>query len=296
MFMGVPTRNLLVHATLPAWFTVPRYNRWGEIKGGANRRELGCFLEGPAFDALGALYVVDIPFGRIFRLAPEGEWDLVVEYDGWPNGLKVRSDGKLLVADHKLGLVLVDPARSTWDVVLDNAGGEALLGLNDLTFGPDGCLYATDQGNTGLSDPRGRVLRIDADFRSEIVLDCGPSPNGLVFDRNGVLHVAMTRANAVWRVPFQEGRAHRVGLALQLSGGVGPDGLAVDAAGNLLVAHPPLGVWRFDHDGVPLEIYRLPGSLTTNIAVRRVGTREQIFVTDSVGGRILTAELGDHGT
>ena len=56
-----------------------------------------CFIEGPSFDAEGKLYVVDIPFGRIFRIAPDGgEWSLVVEYDGWPNGLKIaRTVGSL---------------------------------------------------------------------------------------------------------------------------------------------------------------------------------------------------------
>ena len=48
-----------------------------------------CFIEGPSFDADGNLYIVDIPFGRIFRIAPDGKWSLVVEYDGWPNGLKI---------------------------------------------------------------------------------------------------------------------------------------------------------------------------------------------------------------
>ena len=34
---------------------------------------LDCFLEGPAFDRAGNLYVVDIPFGRILRFTPGGE-------------------------------------------------------------------------------------------------------------------------------------------------------------------------------------------------------------------------------
>ena len=49
-----------------------------------------CFIEGPSFDADGNLYIVDIPFGRIFRISPDGQWSLVVEYDGWPNGLKIH--------------------------------------------------------------------------------------------------------------------------------------------------------------------------------------------------------------
>ena len=58
-----------------------------------------CFIEGPSFDADGNLYIVDIPFGRIFRITPDRKWSLVVEYDGWPNGLKISRDGRILVAD-----------------------------------------------------------------------------------------------------------------------------------------------------------------------------------------------------
>ncbi|MFX7784682.1 SMP-30/gluconolactonase/LRE family protein, partial [Acinetobacter baumannii] len=66
------------------------------------------FIEGPSFDKDGTLYVVDIPFGRIFRIAPDGAWTLVIEYDGWPNGLKIAPDGRILVADYMHGLMEFD--------------------------------------------------------------------------------------------------------------------------------------------------------------------------------------------
>jgi gluconolactonase len=65
-----------------------------------------CFIEGPSFDADGNLYIVDIPFGRIFRITPDKKWSLVVEYEGWPNGLKISRDGRIFVADYMHG-----PAR-----------------------------------------------------------------------------------------------------------------------------------------------------------------------------------------
>ena len=67
-----------------------------------------CFIEGPSFDADGNLYIVDIPFGRIFRIAPDKTWSLVVEYDGWPNGLKIAADGRILVADYMHGIMELD--------------------------------------------------------------------------------------------------------------------------------------------------------------------------------------------
>lgn len=103
----------------------------------------------------------------------------------------------------------------------------------------------------------------------------------------------MTRANAVWRVPFVGGRPSKVGLAIQLTGGIGPDGLALDPGGHLLVAHPPIGVWQFDANNLPVCLFTAPaGAYVTNLAVAR-DARPRLYVTDSINGRILMAELDE---
>ena len=43
------------------------------IAAGAGGVPAGSFLEGPSFDRAGNLYVVDIPYGRIFRISPQGK-------------------------------------------------------------------------------------------------------------------------------------------------------------------------------------------------------------------------------
>ena len=72
---------------LPEKFRKPSRTAWGDTN--AVGQLLDSFLEGPSFDRAGNLYVTDIPFGRIFRISPAGEWTLVSEYDGWPNGMSV---------------------------------------------------------------------------------------------------------------------------------------------------------------------------------------------------------------
>lgn len=62
---------------------------WADANRGG--QPTGSFLEGPVFDAAGNLYVTDIPFGRVFRIDPKGEWDLVAQWDGEPNGAKFLS-------------------------------------------------------------------------------------------------------------------------------------------------------------------------------------------------------------
>src|SRR5262249_26037616 len=143
--------------------------------------EVDSFLEGPSFDRAGNLYFVDIPFGRIFRLSPSGTCDLVAEYDGWPNGLKIHKDGRLFVCDYKKGLLIVDPKSGAIEVLLGSRNSEAFKGLNDLIFARNGDCYFTDQGQTGMHDPTGRVYRLSGD-QLTCLLSNVPSPNGIVLN------------------------------------------------------------------------------------------------------------------
>jgi gluconolactonase len=103
----------------------------------------------------------------------------------------------------------------------------------------------------------------------------------------------VTRANAIWRAPIlADGTTTKVGLFIQLSGGIGPDGMAVDEEGGVVVAHVGLGViWRFDSKGRPTHrIDAAVGERPTNIAF---GGRDRrtLFITESTTGSILTARL-----
>ncbi|SDO04753.1 SMP-30/gluconolactonase/LRE family protein [Ensifer sp. YR511] len=260
-------------------------------------QRLGSFLEGPSFDREGNLFVVDIAFGRIFKIDPERRWSVVAEYDGEPNGLKVHRDGRIFVADHKRGILLLDQERGTVEPVLTHYRFEPFKGVNDLFFAANGDLYFTDQGSTGLQDPTGRVFRWRTCGELDLLLDNCPSPNGLVLNlEEKTLYVCMTRANSVWRVPLLPKYAgvDKVGNMLQLSGSYsgGPDGAAIDERGNLYICHPGLGsVWVFDRFGEP--IYRIrscEGRSTTNLSFGG-GDRKTLFVTESSTGSILKAQL-----
>ncbi len=255
---------------------------------------LGSFLEGPSFDRDGFLYVVDIPFGRIFRVSPDGAFALVAEYEGWPNGLKIHKDGRIFIADHMHGIMLLDPASGRVAPYLVRPSLESFKGVNDLVFASNGDLYFTDQGQTGLDDASGRVYRLGKDGKLNVLLDNVPSPNGLVLNaKENTLFVAVTRGNCVWRVPLlADGSVTKVGLFIQLSGGGGPDGLALDADGNLAVAHFGLGsVWLFSRLGEPLCRVTSPAGLyTTNLAYGGADNRF-LYVTESRTATILRARL-----
>ena len=151
-----------VFMTMPAKFRKKSRTAWSD----PNRQgaEVECFLEGPSFDREGNLWFVDIPFGRIFRITPKGrgdnDWELVTQYDGWPNGLKIHKDGRIFICDYKEGLLCLDPKTGKLETILRTAFSEGFKGLNDLHFAANGDLYFTDQGQTGIADPSGRVFRL----------------------------------------------------------------------------------------------------------------------------------------
>ncbi len=282
-----------VFARVPADLEVT--NRSSEWLEGRTHGQLGCFLEGPAFDRQGRLYCTDIPYGRILRIDPDGSFTVAAEYDGEPNGLKIHRDGRIFIADQKQGILVMDPDGGAPKPFLIRVALERLKGPNDLHFAPNGDLYFTDQAQTGLHDPTGRLIRVRADGAIDVLLDNVPSPNGLVLNPAGnILYLAVTRANAVWRVPLgRAGGVSKVGTFIQLSGGGGPDGLAIDEEGNLAIAHAGLGsVWLFSPEGEPL--YRIrsctKGRMTTNLAYGGAD-RRTLFITESATGSILAATL-----
>jgi gluconolactonase len=255
-----------------------------------------CFIEGPSFDADGQLYIVDIPFGRIFRIAPDGQWSLVVEYDGWPNGLKIHPDGRVFVADYMHGIMELDAKAGRMLPVLTARNSESFKGCNDLHIAASGDIYFTDQGQTGLHDPSGRVYRLSPQGRLDCLIDRGVSPNGLVLDpTEKVLFVAMTRDNAVWRMPLmKDGSVAKVGRFCSLFGTSGPDGLTMDKAGRLFVAHASLGhVFVFAPNGELIaRIKSCTGPSCTNVAIGGE-KRDRLYITESVTGTVMVADIGN---
>lgn len=278
---------------LPDSFRKKRRNAWAD----ANKpgHEIDSFLEGPSFDRAGNLYVTDIPYGRIFRISPALEWTLVAEYDGWPNGSCFHRDGSLWITDYRRGLLRWSSGNP--EPVLAHRNSESFKGVNDLTFDAEGNCYFTDQGQTGLHDPSGRVYRLRANGQLDLVVGGIPSPNGVALDATGkVIFIAVTRANQVWRGPLlADGSVTKVGAFRTFFGASGPDGMAVDVDNGLVVAHASLGgAFYLNARGEITHFVRSPaGSTVTNVAYRP-GT-SKLVMTESETGSILEADLPSKG-
>jgi gluconolactonase len=298
MFKAPPEIGTEVFARIP-----DQYRKLGQLSAerilaGKGSLKTDCYIEGPAFDRNGNLYIVDIAFGMIYQINPQGSIKLITEYDGEPNGLKIHQDGRIFVADHKNGLMLLDPKSGEIKPFVERYKTESFKGLNDLVFSKNGNLYFTDQGQTGLQDPSGRVFCLNAQGNLSCLLNNVASPNGIALNpEENFLYIAVTRANSIWRAMLlSDGSITRVGNFIQLSGGSGPDGLAIDQAGNLYVAHAGLGtVWKFSPQGEPLlRIHSCAGKMTTNLAFGGKDNQD-LFITESETGSILRVRMDTPG-
>jgi gluconolactonase len=275
---------------LPRKFRKKQRTAWSD----PNRQlaPVDSFLEGPSFDRAGNLWCVDIPFGRIFKVNKTGDWTLVTQYDGWPNGLKFHKDGSAYITDYKKGLLKLNTRTGSIETVLGTAFSESFKGLNDLHFADNGDLYFTDQGQSGIADPSGRVYRLRKNGELQRLVQNAPSPNGITMNtKNTQVYVAVTRAQQIWRLPLMAGGTpSKMGVAIQLSGGhAGPDGIEMDAEDGLCVCHLGTGIWRFDSNCLPTHLVHAGDThrLMTNIAFKG----NTLHITDSLNGEILVAEM-----
>jgi hypothetical protein len=75
-------------------------------------------------------------------ITPKGDWELVVQYDGWPNGLKFHKDGRAFIACYKQGLVVLDPKTGKIEdffpgLITGEAAAEAVNSANHASSRPE---------------------------------------------------------------------------------------------------------------------------------------------------------------
>ena len=249
---------------------------------------LHSFLEGPVFDGYGNLWLVDVPYGRIFCINKNGEWHVDKEYDGEPHSIKKKSDGNFLITDYKNGLLEYDGNGNLKTLI----PSDQFKGLSDLSIAENGDVWFTDSGRTSLTDPTGGVYCLRASGELEHVLTNVPYPNGITLCPEGkFVYVAATRANAVWRfmANYPEPKRPMVGTYVQMSGGLGPDGLAVQSNGNLAVAHAQAGrAYVYNVFGDTLALITLPDGLWITSLIYQKNT---LYLIEAQTGSIYWVEL-----
>ncbi|MCB1461191.1 MAG: SMP-30/gluconolactonase/LRE family protein, partial [Nitratireductor sp.] len=251
------------------------------------------FLEAAFFDDARNLWLSDVPYGRVFTVSPEGDWELAHRIDGEPHAMRIAPDGRHIATDYRHGLTALD--GNTFEVLATGLPEHPFKGLSDMSYGPDGTLWFTDSGRTSLCDPTGRVFCLPKGGELRLVLDCVPYSNGICLSPDGgFVYVAATRANQVWRfaASLPDNGPPMAGTFLHLSGGLGPDGLATNALGWLAVAQAQAGrAYVFDALGDPVAEVRLPEGLWTTSVAFHPDRPGRLYIVDAQFGAVFTCDL-----
>jgi len=254
------------------------------------------FLEGAFFDEDCNLWLSDVPYGRVFRIDRKGAWQVMHHIDGEPHSMRIAPDGSRIAVDYRHGLIELT-GRDSFQVLSTGHANMPFLGLSDMIYGTDGRLWFTDSGRSSLSDPVGRVYCRTAEGALRLVANSVPYSNGICLSPDGTwLYVAATRSNQVLRLStvLPETGLPMLGTFLQLSGGLGPDGLATNAQGQIAVAQAQAGrAYVFDALGDPIADVRLPEGLWTTSVAFHPDDDSLLYITDAQFGAVVTCRIPD---
>jgi sugar lactone lactonase YvrE len=141
-----------------------------------------------AFGPDGRLYVSSRFDGTVYRVFEDGRHEVMASDLGLACGLAFAPDGTLFVGDRSGTLFHIDDKGRTGSLATLPASVAAF----HLAMGPDGWLYVT--GPTLASYDR--IYRVSMEGHVETVDETFGRPQGIAFDRDGVLHVVEALAGA----------------------------------------------------------------------------------------------------
>lgn len=258
------------------------------------------FLEGPAFDRQGNLYVSSTFDNRVLKITPEKQVTTILHQDGlMPDGIAIHKDGRLFLACLSGKVATVNPDGSNLTTIDAKYQG-APRSANDLVFDSKGNFYITDFTGT-VSDPTGGVYRYSADLMTVVpVFKNLAAANGIGLSPEGnVLWVSETCRNALHRIQLLEDGISIVPVAGAnvvyrfIGGPGGGDSMAIDEKGNVyqcVIFHGRIIV--LSNTGIPIAQVLIPGRdegkllRTTNVAFRPGTDEVYITVSDETGGWI----------
>jgi sugar lactone lactonase YvrE len=207
-------------------------------------------------DGEGRIYT-GVQDGRILRISPDSRnVSVVADTGGRPLGLEVLADGRLLVCDCHRGLLRIDPASGTTEVLVGEVSGERLRFCSNAAAAADGAIYFTDSTRRfgfefWMADilehsDTGRLLRRDPDGSVVVLLDGLSFANGvtLAADESFLIFAETTgyRLSRYWLTGEKAGRSEVIADNLPGS----PDNISRGSGGTIWVAIPSARDARLD--------------------------------------------------
>jgi gluconolactonase len=247
------------------------------------------FTEGPLWFSNGNLWFSDVVGNVVRQWSPDGAINEILRPGGadnpasappgsfiGPNGMVAGKDGVVLLCQHGNRRIVRIARDHHVSVLLDQWQGKRFNSPNDLVFKNDGALYFTDppyglpkqDGDPAKEIKFNGVFRY-ADGRVTPVIRDLTRPNGIAFSPDHkYLYVSNSdERHKVWmRYEVQPGGGVSDGkvffdVTAETEQGL-PDGMKVDARGNLFCAGPG-GVWIFSSEGKHLGTIK-PGETPAN--------------------------------
>ncbi|HVX13460.1 MAG TPA: SMP-30/gluconolactonase/LRE family protein [Pirellulales bacterium] len=243
-------------------------------------------IEGPACDAAGNLYVVNLKrTGDIGHVTADGQTEVFVELPekSAGNGIVFDRQGLMYVADYAAHNVLrIDPRTKKIDVLAHEPG---MNQPNDVAIGPDGTLYASDP-NWGAST--GQLWKIGRDGKAtRLAADMGTT-NGIEVSPDGkTLYVNESVQRNVWAFPLKADGTLGEKRLLKKFDDFGFDGMRCDIDGNLYITRHGKGtVVKLSPVGEVLREIDILGKSPTNICFGGPDGRTA-YVTEVDHGRVV---------
>jgi gluconolactonase len=248
------------------------------------------YSEGIVFDHAGNAYISH--GDTITKITPAGKPSPWAKTPA-PNGHKILADGTHLVCDGNAHAVLhLDANGKQLEPAARECSGKPLRAPNDLTLDTaHGGFYFTDPANSDDKNPNGTVHYVDSRGTTHLVAEGLAYPNGIILRPDGkTLLVGESHHNRILSYPIQgPGRVGPLAVFADLPAKTGgqinnlPDGMCLDAAGNLYVAHYGMGqVQVLSPEGKLLRRYTA-GPLTTSNVAFGGPKMDQLYVTGGLG-------------
>ena len=246
------------------------------------------FTEGPLWRPPGALWFSDVVGNVVRQWSTDGKISEILRPGGsdqkdapagafiGPNGDIAGADGSVLLCQHGFRRIVRIAKDRSIAVLIDRFEGKRLNSPNDLVYRSDGALYFTDPpyGLTKQDDDPQKELKFNGVFRFrngklQAVIRDLTRPNGIAFSPDQkTLYIANSdEKHKVWMSydvggdgTASNGRVF-FDVTAETEDGL-PDGMKVDALGNLYCAGPG-GIWVFSARGKHLGTIK-PGETPAN--------------------------------